>query len=136
MKSLALTVLYSGAFHSAALYLRWTLLGDYLKITSWILSLAILAHAEMKAFLTIDLAVYGVFVGGSWALTRWFSAAESAAMAFLLMYAAHLALCYGHLCRRHGFAPGARTIVIWLAGLALVAGASAASWNQMGGGHG
>ncbi len=129
LKPLALTVFYSGAFHPAALYLRWTLLGDYLKCTSWILSLAILARAEMRAFLATDLAAYGVFVAGSWMLARWFSAAESAAMAFVLMYATHLCLCYAWLHWRHSFTFGAKTAAIWMAGLALVAVSSAAAWN-------
>src|SRR5262249_52816916 len=32
-----LSTLYSSAFESGAQYLRWTLIGDYLKVASWIL---------------------------------------------------------------------------------------------------
>jgi hypothetical protein len=129
LKPLVLAALYSGAFHSAAMYLRWTLLGDYLKVTSWILSLTMIARAEMIAFLLTEVTVYGVFVAGSWILARWFPAAESASIAFVLMYAAHLAICYAYLRRRHSIAPGWRTGAIWLSGLAAVVGASAAAWT-------
>ena len=37
LKPWLLTLFYSAAFRPAAGYLRWTLLGDYLKVTSWIL---------------------------------------------------------------------------------------------------
>src|SRR5207245_991860 len=89
LKPLVLTLLYSGAFRPASACLRWTLVGDYLKVTSWILSLAIVARAEMKAFLLTDLAVYGVFVAGAAMVARWRPMAEGAAIAFVLMYAAH-----------------------------------------------
>ena len=66
---------------------------------------------------------------GAGILARWFSAAESAAMAFVLMYAVHLVICYVYLRRRHSFTPGAKTTAVWLSGLAVVVGTSAAAWT-------
>ncbi len=62
---------YSAAFDPAAAYLRWTLLGDYLKVTSWILSIPILAARDMKMFLAADLAAYGVFERWPWTRSRY-----------------------------------------------------------------
>jgi PST family polysaccharide transporter len=124
-----LELFYSSAFEPAARYLRWTLLGDYLKVTSWILSISMLAAADMRIFLATDLAVAGVFVAAARTLTRWWTPAESAAMAFVLMNAAHLGICGMYVYRRHGFRWQGRCAAAWTAGAALVAAATVVSWR-------
>jgi PST family polysaccharide transporter len=130
LKPLVLTTLYSREFATASKYLRWTLPGDYLKITSWILSIPLIASAHMGAFLGADLSAYGAFALGSLVLSRWFPAAESASMAFVLMYAVHLAYCGIYLWRRGELQPRASTIAVWLGGLTLVGLASSIFWSQ------
>ena len=83
-------LLYASSFRASSGLLRWTLLGDYLKIGSWILSLPLLARADMKAFLLLDTAAYAAFVGASFVLARRIPGAESAAIGFVCMYATHL----------------------------------------------
>ena len=124
-----LELFYSRAFADAARYLRWTLLGDYLKVTSWILSISMLAAADMRIFLATDLAVAGVFLGSARALAHWRTPAEAAAMAFVLMQAAHLAICGVYTHRRHGFRWSGWCAAAWLGGAALVAAASTAGWR-------
>ena len=128
-KPWALVLFYSAAFRPAAVYLRWTLMGDYLKVAGWILSIPILAAADMKVFLTADLAAYGVFLAASAGLTRWMSAAESAAAAFMLMYAAHLAICAAYVHRKYGFRPSRLAATVWIAGLAVVGVVSRLTWG-------
>jgi len=130
LKPMILTALYSSEFRAGAMYLRWTLIGDYLKITSWILSVPMIACADMRIFLASDLAVYGIFAGSAVILGRVMPAAESASVAFLCMYAAHLMIGAAYLRFRHGIVPGGGVILIWLAGLALVLGCSARFWSQ------
>lgn len=121
---------YSAAFRPGAEYLRWTLVGDYLKVSSWILSLPILAAAEMKVFLAADLAAYGVFLGASLGLAHWLPAAASAAVSFVLMYAAHLAICAVYLVRCRQFVPSRAACWAWGGGLAVVVSVSAVTWIQ------
>lgn len=128
-KPLVLTIFYSKAFLGAGLYLRWTLLGDYLKVASWILSIPMLAAADMRIFLAADLSASGVFLGAATVLARWRTPAESAAMAFVLMHAAHLAICALYVQRRHGFRFRSVGSVLWIAGLAVACAASALSWK-------
>ena len=123
-----LSLLYSGAFHPAAAYLRWTLLGDYLKVTSWILSLAMLAAANTRAFVLADVAAYGVFSGAAWALARWVGAAEGAAIAFVLMYAVHASICGGYVWRTQGLRIRSFAAA-WITGLVGVAGVTALTWG-------
>ncbi|HEY4364075.1 MAG TPA: hypothetical protein VGN17_24105 [Bryobacteraceae bacterium] len=128
-KPILLDLFYSHAFEEAARYLRWTLLGDYLKVTSWILSISMLAAADMRMFLATDLAVAAVFAGAARLLARWWTPAEAAAIAFLLMNLAHLALCGVYAHRRHGFRWTGWCAAAWAGGAALVATASALSWR-------
>src|SRR5262249_17899878 len=80
LKPWILHMFYSPAFAEAGRYLRWTLMGDYLKVSSWILSVPMLAAADMKVFVISDLAVSVAFVGASGLLAIWFEPAEAAAM--------------------------------------------------------
>jgi len=125
-----LRMFYSAAFEPAAAYLRWTLLGDYLKVTSWILSIPILAAQDMKMFLAADLAAYGVFVAVAAGLAPAVTAASSAAIGFVAMYAAHLILCAIYLRRKLRFVPTRGALVAWVLGLSVVTAASALSWDQ------
>lgn len=129
LKPLVISTLYSEAFGEAARYLRWTLLGDYLKIASWTLSLPLVAAGRMRAFLLADGLAWGTFVVGAAVLARIAWAAEAAAIAFLLMYAVHLAFCAFYLARRGEFRPGGRAGAAWLGGLVVVVAASALFWE-------
>jgi len=130
LKPWLLTGFYSAAFRPAVAYLRWTLLGDYLKVTSWILSVPILAAGEMKIFLAADLAAYGVFLAVARGLAPLVTAASGAAMAFVAMYAAHLLLCAVYLWRKMQFVPARSAVAAWMAGLCAVTAASALTWGQ------
>jgi len=130
LKPHLLTWFYSTEFRPGVEYLRWTLVGDYLKVTSWILSIPLLAAAELKVFLAADLAAYSVFLGAATGLTHWLTAASSAGVAFVLMYAAHLLICAVYLLRRRQFVPTRTAALAWTAGLAVVVAVSVLTWNQ------
>jgi PST family polysaccharide transporter len=130
-KPMVIAGFYSNEFLGAARYLRWTLAGDYLKITSWILSIPLVASAHMRAFLAADLSAYGTFAAVAFGLGRWLNAADSAAIAFVTMYAVHMIFCGAWLYRRGEFRPDKRVATVWAAGLALVIISSAAFWGQI-----
>lgn len=129
VQPLVLDLFYSRAFEAAHQYLRWTLVGDYLKVSSWILSVPMLAAADMKLFLASDLAASGIFLGAAFLLTRWFEPAESASMAFVLMYGVHLTICLFYLRLRQGIRVDLRTVTCWAGGLALVLVATSVGWK-------
>jgi PST family polysaccharide transporter len=129
VQPLVLNLFYSRAFEGAHQYLRWTLVGDYLKVSSWILSVPMLAAADMKLFLASDLAASGTFLGAAFLLTRWFEPAESASMAFVLMYAVHLTICLFYLRVRQDIRLDSRTVTCWVGGFALVLVATSVGWK-------
>jgi O-antigen/teichoic acid export membrane protein len=127
LKPFVLRWLYSPAFEPAAAFLRWTLLGDYLKITSWILSVPMLACSDAQVFLTAELAAWGVLAVGTLALAKWLPLAESASVSFVLMYAVHLAISSAYIRRQR--LRWNRIGPVWLAGLGLVLAASVTHWS-------
>lgn len=130
-KPMVIGLLYTPAFGPAAELLRWTLAGDYLKIGSWILSLPLLARADMKAFLLLDAAAYAAFAAAPLLFSHWLPAAESAAAAFVLMYAVHLGLAAALSRWRCGIRIAAPALIAWGAGALVTAAVSAFTWNRI-----
>jgi O-antigen/teichoic acid export membrane protein len=130
-KPFVLRVLYSGQFVGAAQYLRWTLIGDYLKVTSWLLSIPMIAAGRMKSFLWLDLSAYATFVAAAYYLPLWQSAAEAAAVAFCAMYLVHLlgSLICG--AKTGLFKLGARDFAHAVFGFILILAASIYSWRAV-----
>jgi PST family polysaccharide transporter len=130
LKPLLLRMFYSAAFAPAATYLRWSLIGDYLKVTSWILSIPILAAGDMKMFLAADLAAYGAFAAVAMGIAPAVTAASGAAIGFVAMYMVHLLLCALYLWRNLRFVPTRGAVAAWALGLAVVTTVSALTWTQ------
>jgi O-antigen/teichoic acid export membrane protein len=130
LKPVVVHLLYSSQFVSSAGFLRWTLLGDYFKIGSWVLATPMLATRNVGAFLATDLATHAAFFGTSILLARIVPPAEGAAIGFLASYALYFALCCGYAYVRHGFRFGAAGLSAWLLGLCLIIGASASAWSD------
>jgi len=130
LKPLAVHILYSAQFASSPGFLRWTLVGDYLKVSSWVLATPMLATRDVGAFLASDLLTHVVFFGSAMLFAQIVKPAEGAAIAFLLSYAVYFALCYGYARARHGFRFGPVGLSVWLTGLALTLGASANAWSD------
>ena len=122
-----LRALYSTAFYPAAASLRWTLIGNYFKIASWIFCVPMLACSDARVFLVAELAAWAVFCGGTLALEKWCPPASSAAVSFVGMYAVHLAISSAYV-RRRGLRLD-RVGPVWLVGLSLVLTASTSHWD-------
>jgi len=130
LRPLALAILYSSAFHAASVCLRWTLIGDYFKVTAWVLAMPMLAAADMGMFLAVDTLIQLVFVGASWALSGIRPPAESAAIGFTLSYSVCLAVSAWYAARRVGFRLTRMSAALWIAGFAVVALAAANTWSD------
>jgi antigen flippase len=130
LKPLAVSLLYSPQFAASPAFLRWTLLGDYLKVSSWVLATPMLATRDVGAFLKSDLIAHAVFLGSAIWLARIVKPAEGAAIGFVASYAVYFAICYLYARVRHGFRFGAAGLSLWLTGLVLIIGASANAWSE------
>jgi PST family polysaccharide transporter len=130
LKPLVVSILYSHAFAASPGFLRWTLIGDFLKVSSWVLATPMLATRDLGAFLAFDLTTQAIFFGGAMLLARILEPAEGAAIGFLISYAVYFALCYARARARYGFHFGFPGFFAWLGGAALIAGASFHSWSD------
>lgn len=130
LKPLVVSILYSHAFAASPEFLRWTLVGDFLKVGSWVLATPMLATRDLGVFLAFDLIAQGIFFGGAMLLARILEPAEGAAIGFLISYAVYFALCYARARIRYGFHFGAARFSAWLGGAALICGASWNSWSD------
>jgi hypothetical protein len=130
LKPLAVSLLYSPQFALSPGFLRWTLMGDYLKVSAWVLATPMLATRDVGVFLSTDLMTHAVFFGAALLLARIVQPAEGAAIGFLISYALYFALCYAYARARHGFRFGATGLCLWLTGLVLIIGASAHAWSD------
>ncbi len=128
LKPVLLVVLYSGEFRHSVEFLRWTLIGDYLKITSWILAMPMLALADMKNFVLADVAAYAAFLCGARLVSAVRTPAEAAAIAFASMYVFNLGWCYAYARLRCSFRPTRSALLLWLSGLVIIGAASLDAW--------
>jgi PST family polysaccharide transporter len=90
---LILRILYGEAFIGGAEMLRWQLFGDILKIMSWPLGFALLAHSRGIAFVLCELAGNIVFVAVSWVLVGRIGLG-GVGIAYLSMYMVYLPITY------------------------------------------
>lgn len=130
LKPLAVSVLYSQSFAASPGFLRWTLMGDFLKVSAWVLATPMLAARDLGAFLAFDLVAHAIFLISAMLLARIVEPAEGAAIGFLISYAVYFALCYACARARYGFRFGVEGFSAWLGGLALITGASAHAWSD------
>lgn len=121
------TLLYADSFRPATKLLRWTLAGDYLRVTSWVLAMPMLAVGDMKAFLSTELMVQAVFAGSAVALGAMFKPSEGTAIAFVTGYVVNLAVAYRYAHRWHAFRPTPALTAAWCVGLVLVVAAATIS---------
>ncbi len=121
LRGFAIEILYSAKFAGAADFLRWTLIGDYFKVTAWVLAMPMIALADMRAFLAADAVAQIVFLGLSFFLARMRAPAEAAAMAFAASYALELMVCYAYVRKRLDWRFGVLGWG-WWAGLLMIVG--------------
>lgn len=90
---IVIPILYSRAFAPAVMVLEWILVGDILKIASWVMSFAILARCPSRVFLGTEFAAGALLLTTGWLGMRAFGL-EGAGIAFPVSYAAYYLICY------------------------------------------
>lgn len=128
LKPFAVRLLYSGEFLPALELLRWTLLGDYLRVAGWVLATSLVARADMRAYLACEVAWNAVFVAVAFWLVR--DGVAGAGPAYVAGYAVYLAALVFRTRRHHRYTVTARTLAFWIGGACVVLLASTWTWND------
>lgn len=121
-------VLYSGSFSASRNILRWMLIGDYLKITSFVFGILLHVFAERRQLVISDLLFQGVLIGGTWLGIEHMSGAVGVAFAVVNVF--YVAYIWRHAVRRYGVVIPSRSARIWLMGLFIILGLSAWRWSH------
>jgi O-antigen/teichoic acid export membrane protein len=122
-------VLYSSEFSPALDLLRWTLLGDYLRVSGWLLATYLLARVDMAAYLVHELVWSCVFViVGVWLLP---DGLEGVGKAYLVAYTAYLLTLLWRIRVSHRVRLHWRAVAVWAAGWSVVLVASLLTWNTL-----
>jgi O-antigen/teichoic acid export membrane protein len=122
--------LYSESFLPALLILRWMLIGDFLKVASWVLAIPMVAAARMRAFFWAELAANSLLLGLTWWAIVWRKDLESAGIAFVAVYVVYVLITAIYLRAGLKIRLHWSETAPWLAGLCLVGFISAYTWND------
>ncbi len=132
-----LSMLYTNEFQTAAVIMRWQILGDVLKVPSWAIGFIILAHGSGRLYLTINATGDALFVASVLFLLPWLHI-EAAGVAFLVQLAYSVVLVYWIANRHYNFKMRASTcrslIVLFVAagGVSVVSRSSPVSAAVLG----
>lgn len=130
LKPLVIELLYSEEFTPALEIIQWMLIGDYFKVAAWVVGMPMLAYANMRVFFWTELLWNGgFFIFAALALFI-FGSMQGIGVGFLLMYIFYLSFYLYYARARYHFRMTRAIGVAWLAGLAVVAGASWYTWSD------
>lgn len=128
IKPLAVQVLYSSDFLEALEILRWTLLGDYLRVAAWVLALFMLARADMLAYFLQELLWSLVFVLMSlWLIPK---GIQWVGLAYVVAYFVYLALLVRRAISHYKIVISATIIKNWMMGFIIIIIATALTWSD------
>lgn len=128
MKPLVIRLLFSGEFLESLKVLRWMQLGDYVRVLGWVISTALVARADMRAFFAgealwsiafLILAIAFLGAGLEWV-----------GLAYLLAYLIYVFFLLWRLFATHAVRIPMRHVLHWLGGGILVGGVSYLSWDE------
>ena len=128
LKPFVVRLLYSEEFLDSLSLLRWTLIGDYLRVGGWILATSLVARADMRAYLSCELLWNTILTGGAfWLVER---GIEGVGPVYLGAYAAYLAALIFRARTHHRYRVERGTLALWVAGALIVLITSILTWTD------
>ena len=130
LKPLVINLLYSDEFVSSLTIMRWMLIGDYFKVTSWILAMPMIAYADMKTFFWTEVVWNGLSLVFNWMMLAELNSLQGVGVTFTLTYITYLMYTLYYVRSRHQFSLDRKLAFAWLLGLVLLLGASLQTWSD------
>ncbi len=130
LKSLAVTILYTYEFMPSLKIMQWMLMGDYFKVSSWVLAMPMLAYRDMKVFFWTELLWYLGLLILSYIGIFYYNDLQFIGVAFLILYIFYFVytLFYAH--SKHSVILTSSSLVHWILGLLLIIVASLQTWGD------
>lgn len=130
VKPLLVSALYSAKYSASLEMVRWMLIGDYLKITSWVLATTVIVNADMKIYFWSEVLWYMGFLALSALATIYFGELQGIGMAFVVLYFAAVVYYLQYVRRVYELRLTRDLLLPWLIGFAVVLAASIQNWNS------
>lgn len=129
-KPILLGILYTSDFHLALDVLRWILLGDYFRVSGWILATYLLARHYMATYLIHESLWNLAFI----IITSWLLQSElaGAGKAYVVAYAVYLGALVWRISVYHGKRISWTLLTQWAAGGSIILFSSLVTWNAEG----
>jgi len=131
LKSFVMEILYSAEFRNALDVMRWLLIGVYIRASSWVLGIPVLAYPNMRFFFLTELLWNAGFLLSAYTSIYHFGTLEGVGVSFVVLYAVHF-LYFIHYARsRFGFRFSGRMLAQWVVGLGLICMSSWVTWTKV-----
>jgi len=130
LKPLIIEILYSENFMIALQPMRWMLIGDFFRITSWSYGHILLAFEDLKIFLLKELSLQAIFFTIVYCGLRANISLEITGIAFLVINIINLIYLSQYIKRFYRYRPSLSFLLKWLTGLGIIIGASILTWND------
>lgn len=116
LKPWVIELLYSREFLPATDMMRWMLLGDFFKISSWVMAMPMLAYADMKPYVISEFLWNAVFVFFSYIALKMGEDIESIGIIFMVLYFLYFSYAYFYSTRKFKLALTAKMKLTWISG--------------------
>jgi len=127
-KPMVVGLLYSREFLPSVEIMRWMLMADYLRVTSWVFSYTMVAFADVRTLVWTEVAWGCLSIGGAAVAILRFHSLEGIGANFVVVYGSYALMMLLYVLRRGHFVLDYGVAAAWLAGLALIVGVSVHTW--------
>ena len=97
--------------------MRWMLLGDFFKISSWVFAMPMLAYADMRSYLIGEFFWNAAFVSITAIVLSSGQGIESIGILFLILYVLYFLYTYFYCVRKYRFRLTNAMAISWILGL-------------------
>lgn len=128
LKPAIVSILYSHQFLSSIGILKWMLIGDYLKITSFVFGMLLHVYADRRQLIISDLLFQAFLIGIVWCVIEY--TIEAVGIAFVCVNALYLAYIWRYAIVKHGVQIPSRAVRAWVISFIVILAASAWRWED------
>lgn len=130
VKPLLVRALYSGEYIPSLKMVRWMLIGDYLKITSWVLAIPVIVNGDMKLYFWTEVFWYMGFLVLSALSILYFGELQGIGVAFIALYFTLVVYYLQYVRRVYELHLSRDLLLPWLIGFSVVIVSSMQNWNS------
>ena len=124
LKPWVIELLYSREFIPAIHMMRWMLLGDFFKISSWVMAMPMLAYADMRPYVISELLWNAGLVLLGYIALRMGAGIENIGIIFMILYFLYFLYTYFYCKRKFKLNLNLNLKLIWMSGFVFLFGIS------------